>query len=108
MLIVTHPDNIDKVLDTFGKYRRADEDHIHHIKPVANMSIRVQGNPMIEKERPTGRYLVEGNRFFTYWDGQGEPPDWALYFGFVKREMEPVYYILGESTVYSPAWDRKK
>lgn len=108
MLIVTHPDNVDKIRDVVGKFQNAESDFIHHIKPISNLGIRIQTNPYIEKERPTGRWLVEGNRFFTWWDGQGEPPSWAIHFGFVKPEMEPVFYELSEPTVFSPfKWGRK-
>lgn len=64
--------------------------------------IEFRTDVMMPKEEWQGRYSVEGNKFFTYWDGKGEPPSWALYFGFVKRIMEPVYYIVNQPTVFSP------
>lgn len=36
----------------------------------------------------TGKWLVEGNEYFQYWDGKGQPSSWAIYCGFVKKEMK--------------------
>lgn len=46
----------------------------------------------MQPEQWTGKWLVEGNEFFTYWDGEGQPPSWAIYCGFVKKEMRKTWY----------------
>ena len=101
MLIVTHPENVELLLDKFQKQQEAEIDFVHRIRPMP-LGIEFRTELMMPKEEWKGRYLVEGNRFFTYWDGKGEPPDWALHFGFVKKLMEPVFYIVNQPTVFSP------
>lgn len=103
MLIVTHPDNVEKIRRLLTEQNKNDKikdsGFIHTMRPFC---IEFRIDSAIEKERPTGRYLVENDRFSTYWDGKGEPPDWTLYFGFVKPIMEPVFYQVNQPTVWSP------
>lgn len=55
--------------------------------------MRVFESDYIPSTQWTGKWLVEGNEFFTYWDGEGQPPSWAIYCGFVKKEMKKTYYM---------------
>lgn len=108
--IVTHPDNLEYVREIFkDEYKKEKEScqgFIHFIDPFSS-AIEIKTDIYMEKERWTGRYKIKQNKFYTYWDGNGEPPSWCLYFGFVEKEMEPNYVEIKfpRMTFYDPAWD---
>lgn len=97
MRITTHPANKKFIEKLAEKYQTPPEPGIHQIRGMFGVDIVYDEH--MEKEKPTGRWLTLKNQFFTYWDGQGEPPSWCIYFGFVKPEMEPVYYIYDETLI---------
>lgn len=92
--IVTHPDNIVLVKELFKeefeKEKKENCGFIHYINPFPN--IQLVSNSYMEKYRAkwTGRWRIKENRFYTYWDGKGEPPSWCVFFGFVEKEMEQI------------------
>lgn len=88
MKIVTHPANYEWLKSKINEFFPQDDGITFRM----NHNVEIITNSAIDKERPTGKYLVEGNDFFTWWDGEGEPPDWALHFGFVKPIMTPLFY----------------
>lgn len=98
-IIYCHPDNLELVrrqLETEEmKQRKEDEDFIHYIRP-ALWDVELRANSAMEKERPTGKYQIECSDFHTWWDGTGEPPSWALFFGLVKPIMEMNFVIIEE------------
>lgn len=103
--VYCHPDNLElikKQIESESKQERVrDSDFLHFMNPDILFGIKFQTNKYLEKERPTGKYMVEGNRFYSWWDGQGEPPSWAIFFGLVKPIMEPFFYIVDDhSTIY--------
>lgn len=101
-MIVTHPDNIELVKNLLERNKKEEEaaggGFIHTIR-----SIPVIGNDLIEKERPTGRCIAYWD-YSKWWDGTGKPPQWAINFGFIKPEMEPVFYEVNTPrvTVFNP------
>lgn len=96
MKIVTHPDNIEKVKSLIGR-ESEDSEIIHTIS-----SIQVVGDPIIEKERKTGKCLVIWDGYEKWWDGTGKPPQWAINFGFIKPETVPVFYEVRTPTIFNP------
>jgi len=98
--IVTHPDNLEYVHKIFAEKdeqeRDRESDFCHFIKPFWLSGIEFVTNRLMDKEKWTGRWLTQQNKFYTYWDGVGEPPSWAIYFGFVKKEMEPLFYEMSD------------
>ena len=109
--IVTHPDNLKYVQELFKdeieKERREQEKDsclgfIHFMNP---FGMKIVSNPNMEKEKWTGRWLVKQTEFYSYWDGKGEPSSWAIYFGFVVKEMTPLFYDMNDRiTVFDPCW----
>jgi hypothetical protein len=99
--IVTHPDNLKYVEALFEKEdreeRRSFSNHIHFINP---FGIKIITNSNMVKEKWTGKWKVLQDRFSTYWDGKGEPPSWAIYFGFVVKEMEPLFYEVNNAITF--------
>lgn len=97
MKILTHPDNLKYVKaiipNIFGT-----KDTVHAIVPWNTIPIIT--DPLLEKEKWTGKWLVDNDRFVEYWDGQGEPPSWIIYFGLARKEMELNFYIINEPTVF--------
>lgn len=85
--IATHPSNIPLLEKAFEK---------EHGRDRISMRFKVYADEYLEPSRWTGKWLVEGNEFFSYWDGKGQPPSWAIYCGFVKKEMAPVWYAIQE------------
>jgi hypothetical protein len=96
--IYCHPDNIKCIKEQVAREEAKDRDSvagmIHFIRPQLLDGIKVVGDIHIPKERHNGKYTVEGNRFYSWWDGCGEPPSWAIFFGLVKPVMEPVFYAI--------------
>lgn len=101
MAFFTHPDNIEKLKNLLERRQPVDEDFIHTIRPVG---IEIIGNSLLEKERKTGRYLVEWDNYEKWWDTTCKPPQWAINFGFIKPEVEPVFYEINTPrvTVFNP------
>ena len=91
MRLITHPANRHLLDAKIYELRKEDVmSGVHRI----NQGIDIVYDPNIPIEQPTGRWLVLKNEFFTFWDGVGEPPSWAIYFGFVKQEMTPLFYFM--------------
>ena len=94
MKILTHPANIEQIKSILDiKY------NTYYSRLITG--IQFVTNPLMEKEKWTGKYLVKGNEYYTYWDGNGEPPSWTIYFGFIKKEMLPLYYMVNEPVFLS-------
>ena len=103
MKIVLHPAN-KHLLDNFikknfpqNKIKQDNQDNIWDSTKYFQVSwplAKVVYNESIPKDRGTGRYKVKQSKYYTYWDGQGKPPSWCLYFGFVEEEMEPNIYMI--------------
>lgn len=100
MQIITHPANVDLIRNI---------DSVKDVHIIDINRIEIISNPYMERERWTGKWLVAGNEFYQYWDGVGQPPSWAIYFGFVKKEMvlnfmvmEPIRAIIFDSRIRRP------
>lgn len=79
-IIYTHPDNIEEL----KKHTEKIEDGIY--RPFA---FKVIEEPMLPKERDTGRVRFKQERFIEY---EQSDRQWALYFGYAERIMEKVFY----------------
>ncbi len=108
--ILTHPDNTQAIIDRFQKELEKEiftnSDHLHFITHDVKKLLNIQENKFMEKERWTGKWRVKENRFYSYWDGVGEPPSWCIYFGYVEKVMEPNLYEFEEPVFCFP--DRNK
>ncbi len=104
--ILTHPDNTQAIIDLFQKELEKEiftsSDHLHFITHDVKKLLNIQENKYMEKERWTGKWRVKENRFYSYWDGVGEPPSWCIYFGYVEKVMEPNLYKFEEPIL---SWD---
>ena len=92
-MIITHPDNIEKI-----KYYFQKSNHIHLLSV-----LEIKGSPYLEKERWNGKWVrtkVLPDDRFTEWVDIENPSDWAIYFGLVKKEMELVFYEVKQPYVF--------
>src|SRR5688500_12214042 len=90
--IVTHPDNVELIKKTLHQkeLKEYPPEFCHYIQP---FGFDIVANPNMEKDRWTGKWkTVWKDKYFTAWDETGEPPSWAVYFGFVVKIMEPLFY----------------
>lgn len=107
--IYTHPDNMDLIRNLFEEDSRKQQevlgDHLHFIRAY---DFEIIPNSNIEKETWNGKWEVIGNKYFQYWDGVGEPPSWCIYFGFVRKVMEPNFYIIDNLFLRYGDWNSTK
>lgn len=108
--VYCHPDNLEWVKKHFAskeeKQRKDDPnaDAIHFLRPSWDMFEFIP-NPALPKEQIKG-YEKLVDRFTDWWDGKGEPPSWAIFFGFVKPIMEPLFYQVDDrSVMFRPYMD---
>lgn len=100
--VYCHPDNLEWVKAHFTeqeeKQREPDIGFCHFIRPSWDMFEFIPNSHM-EKERIKG-YEKLVDRFTDWWDGEGTPPSWLIFFGFVKPIMERVFYQVDDRSVY--------
>jgi hypothetical protein len=97
MKIITHPANKHLVDIKIEELKPEPRDCIWFPR-----GVQVVLDEHMEKDKPTGKYKYVGsqNKFFTYWDGQGKPPSWCIYFGFVEEEREPLFYVMEKNMTF--------
>lgn len=106
--IITHPANLEFVKRLFkakdNTERIRDNGFIHFINPFS-ANVKFVTNEHMEKDRWTGKWEILQDRFTTWWDGKGEPPSWCIYFGFVRKQMEPLFYEIDDTvTCMNLSW----
>ena len=101
--VYCHPKNLELIKKQFvvkeEKQRRQDEGFIHYLSPDPLYGINFVTDTNIPELKPSGKYRAVGNKFYTWWNGEGTPPSWALFFGLVEAIMEPVFYIIEDRSM---------
>jgi len=102
--IITHPSNVAELRRHFEKQQRTRSPF--GILGALSRGVEIQESEHMEKDRPTGKYILPDGRvvenqdvvvdtpFVTY--GPEDIPS-LLYAGMIQEEREALYYMLSDS-----------
>lgn len=109
--IICHPSLFEKLKALAEPYTKP-KDVPSDVVMFIHEPVKIMTNDKIEAQQWTGRWLRTKlcNDRFTDWVEDHEvqnPQSWQIYFGFVEKEMEDVFYVIQPSLfrVFDPGYE---